>query len=263
VKAKQDHLKLVSNNSRKSAWKKAVRFLFNLVVIAALILLLKHTEAYFRINKIDIEGLGDLKTAEISEAGGIRKGMSIFLLQEQKIAEDIMQQFPHIKSVTISRNLPDSVVITLTDRIAAGYILTADGYWMIDRDVVCFASTAEPVEGYPLISGIEGEMVIPGAPLGCPIRREVLQKYFAYWPGDTGLEAAEINLNESYNLVVHTVDGLQIWFGDGRNMDTKLALVQQSLPHIVADPETHLDVRSGKRLVVSKNAVNIDKEVEP
>lgn len=263
MKPKKDHLKLVSDSGKKPAWKKAIRFLFNLVVIAALILLLKHTEAYFRINNIDIEGLGDLTTAEISEAGRIRKGMSIFLLQEQKIAEDIKRQFPHLKSVVISRNLPDSVVITLTDRVAAGYILTADGYWMIDRDGVCFASAVETVEGYPLISGIEGEMVIPGAPLACSIRREVLQKYFASWPGDTGLEAAEINLNESYNLVVHTVDGLQIWFGDGRDMDTKLALVQQSLPHLVAHPETHLDVRSGKRLVVSKSAVNAEKEVEP
>ena len=263
MKSKRDHLKLVNDSGRKPVWKKAIRFFFNLTVIVALILLLIHTEAYFRINKIDIEGLGDLTTAEISDAGGIRKGMSIFLLQEQKIADDIMRQFPHLKSVVISRNLPDSVVITLTDRIAAGYILTADGYWLIDRDGVCFASAAEPEEGYPLISGIESEMVVPGAPLACPIRREVLQKYFAYWPGDTGLEAAEINLNESYNLVVYTVDGLQIWFGDGRNMDTKLALVQQSLPHIVSEPETHLDVRSGKRLVVSKNAVNVEKEVDP
>jgi cell division septal protein FtsQ len=263
VKAKKDHLKLVSNSDRKPVWKKAIRVMFNLIVIAALILLLKHTEAYFRIDRIDVEGLGELTMGEISEAAGIRKGMSIFLLQEQRIAENIMQHFPHVKSVTVSRNLPDSVVITLTDRIAAGYILTADGYWLVDRDVVCFASAAEPVEGYPLISGIEGEMVVPGAPLACPIRREVLQKYFTYWPGDTGLEAAELNLNESYNLVVHTVDGLQIWFGDGRNMDSKLALVKQSLPHIVADPETHLDVRSGKRLVVSKSAVNTEKEVEP
>lgn len=263
MKAKKDHLKLVSNSDRKPAWKKVIRFMFNLVVIAALILLLKHTEAYFRIDRIDVEGLGELTTGEISEAAGIRKGMSIFLLKEQRIAENIMQHFPHVKSVTVSRNLPDSVVITLTDRIAAGYILTADGYWLVDRDGVCFASAAEPVEGYPLISGIEGEMVIPGAPLDCPIRREILQKYFASWPGDTGLEAAEINLNESYNLVVHTVDGLQIWFGDGRNMNSKLALVQQSLPHIVAGPDTHLDVRSGKRLVVSKSAVNAEKEVEP
>ncbi len=263
MKSKKDHLVLVSDSDRKPAWKRAIRFLLNLVVIVALILLLKHAEAYFRINNIDIEGLGDLTATEIFEAGGISKGMSIFLLQEQKIAEDIMRQHPHVKSVEVSRNLPDSVVITLTDRIAAGYILTADGYWMIDRDGICFASAAEPVEGYPLISGIEGEMVIPGAPLACPVRRAVLQKYFAGWPGDTGLEASEINLNESYNLVVHTVDGLQIWLGDGRDMDAKLALVQQSLPHIIADPEVHLDVRSGKRLVVSKSAVNAEKEVEP
>ena len=263
MKTKKDHLKLVSASGRKPAWKKVFRFLFNLVVIAALILLLKHTEAYFRIKTIDIEGLGDFTATDISDAGGIRSGMSIFLLQEQKIAEDIMRQFPQVKSVAISRYLPDSVVITLTARIAAGYILTADGYYLIDRDGVCFASAVEPFTEYPLISGIEGDMVIPGAPLACPIRREVLQKYFALWPGDTGLEAAEVNLNESYNLIVHTVDGLQIWFGDGRDMDIKLALVQQSLPYIVADPETHLDVRSGKRLVVSKSAVNVEKEVEP
>ncbi len=263
MKQKSDHLKLVKKRSDRPGWKKALRFICRLTLVIMLLLLLRQGESYFRVSDIRVEGSGEVPSAEIIAAAGISKGMSIFLLQEQKIAGSIQKQLPQVKNVELSRSLPDTVVLHIYERIPAGYIMTADGFWLIDRDTVCFANFPEPVEDYPLISGIDSEMVIPGAPLDCRFRREALQSFFANWKGNDWLEIEQIDLSDNYNLVVYTTEELEIWLGDGKDMERKMELVQQSIPHITADSQTRLDVRSGNRLVVSSSTAVKEKEVDP
>ena len=263
VKRKSDHLKLVKKSRNLPVWKKVTRFLFRLVLAAVLLVLLRYGETFFRVDEISVEGAEAFSSEEIIAASGIREGISIFLLQEQKISEKIRKQFPRIKEVKLNRNLPDAAVITVSERIPVGYVITTDGFWLIDQNAFCFANAAESTGAYPLISGITEELVIPGALLDCPIRREALQRFFAAWTEGIALEIAEINLDDRYNLIIYTDEGQEIWLGDGRDMESKIALIERSIPYINLDSGTHLDVRSGKRLVAAKSALKIVKEVDP
>jgi len=153
-------------------------------------------------------------------------------------------------------------MITVIEREPAGYVMTADGFWLIDKRGVVMTYIDEPQEDHPLISGIDGRKVIPGAPIDCPARLEALQNFFAAWSGDGGMELEKLDLQESYNLIARTKDGLEIWFGEGEGMVKKLRLIEESLPYI--DPATgaRLDVRCGRRLVVSGSAVIQEEEME-
>jgi cell division protein FtsQ len=263
VKQKNDHLKLANKGGNLPAWKKAIRFLFRLAFIIAILLLLKSGEAFFRISEIRVEGAGSIASAEIIAASGIIKGNSIFLLQEERVTEKVQKQYPRIKHLEISRNLPDTVVISVTERTPAAYIKASDGFWLIDQDTFCFAYTAAATTDYPILVGLADELIIPGYYLGCPVRREALADLFLAWSGGDELEIAEINLYDKYNLIVYTVAGLEIWLGDGKEMESKLNLIKQSIPYIKIKPGTHLDVRSEKRLVISKNDLIMEKEVDP
>ncbi len=260
MKGKTDHLKLVHNQNKKPGWKKAMRLAFRLVLLVVLLLLLKQGETYFRVDQIRVEGHGDLSGKEITAAGQIREGMSIFLLREQKAAERIKKELPAVKEVEIDRSLPDKVVIKVEKRTPAGYVMTADGFWVIDRSAVGYAYIEEPEEGYPLISGIDGSLVVPGEPLSCKARREALQSFFAAWPGGVWLTLERIDLSSAYNLVLHTSEDLEIWLGDETEIEHKLLLVQESLPYISISSAARLDVRCGRRLIVSGSAVSKDPE---
>ena len=260
---KKDHLKLIQKSGKMSPLKKAIRLIFRLVLLLAILLLLKNGEAFFRINEIRVEGAGLVPAADIIEASGIKKGKNMFMLKESTISDKIQKHFPRVEKVEIDRFLPDTIVISITERTLAGYILTDDGLWLIDQDAFCFASAAEPGSDYPLLVGVADELIVPGAYLGCPVRREALVNLFTIWPGQAELELVKINLSDRDNLIVHTVKDLEIWLGDGKEMESKVILIQHSIPYINSNPGTHLDVRSGKRLVVSKNAVISEKEVEP
>ena len=260
---KNDHLKLAAKSRDLPAWKKAIRFLFRLALLIAILLMLRHGETFFRVSEIRIEGAGETSPGEILAAAEIRKGMNIFLIQGQAVSEKIRKQLPRIKEVDISRSLPDKIVISVSERVPAVYAVTNNGFWLIDQDAFCFAYVTESAEDYPLLVGMSDELIMPGTFLTCPVRKEALVEYFSVWPGGTGLEIAEINFYNKYNLIVFTVEGLEIWLGDSKEMESKLTLIQRSIPYINTNSGTHLDARSGKRLIVSKSAVTGVKEVDP
>ncbi len=265
MERKNEHLKLVQDNNRPPGWKRFLRFLVKVAVLAGFVVLLWQGEAYFRVATVQVEGASQLQAEEILQAGGISEGMSIFLFGEREISSQIKDQLPRLEEVNIKRELPDTVVIEVIERQPAGYVMTADGFWLIDTRGVSMAYTDNPEKDYPLISGIDGRKVIPGALIDCPARVEALQNFFKVWPGDGRLEIEKLDLQESYNLVAYTSDGLEIWFGEGDNMEHKMQLIENSLPYIDPATEARLDVRCGKRLVVSGSAVIREegKEVDP
>lgn len=255
MKQKSDHLKLVEHKGRIPAWKRLIRFMIKITVLAGFAVLLWQAEAYFRVEVIRVEGAEVLDRNEILEAGGISKGMSIFLIREGDSAARIKKELPRTERVEIKRELPGTVLIVISERQPAGYVMTADGFWLIDSSGVIMAYTDSPKEDYPLISGIKGLKVIPGAPVDCPASLEALQNFFSNWSGEGGLEIKQLDLENSHNLIAYTAGGLEIWFGEGKDMDYKLRLIEAGLPYIDPDSQARLDVRCGKRLVVSSSAV--------
>ncbi|MFO8192655.1 MAG: FtsQ-type POTRA domain-containing protein [Bacillota bacterium] len=257
---KSDRLKLIGKKEKCPGWKKALRFLSRLALVFLLLILLRYGESFFRIKEVSVNGAKDLTKSEIITAAGIEINDSIFLISSQKVACKIRAACPQVDSVEFERILPDKVEITVAERTPVAFVMTADGYWEMDRNAVCFACRAEPAERYPLIAGINGELVIPGIPLRCRERREALIKFFAAWNGEEKITIEQIDLYDSYNMILQTETGMEIWLGDGRGMEEKLLLIRETLPYIEAGAETRLDVRTGSRLVVSSNALLMEEE---
>ncbi|MFO7951219.1 MAG: FtsQ-type POTRA domain-containing protein [Bacillota bacterium] len=264
MKKKNEHLKLVKNKNKIPFWKKAARFIVRVTVILAFLTLLFYAELFFRVEQVEVEGNSELSSDEVINAGEIEKGMSIILLQENVIAEKIERQEPRAKNVKVNRKLPDTLTVAIEERKPAAYVMTADGFWIIDKNAVPFEYAREANQDYPLISGIDGSLVIPGAPIDCSVRQEVLEAFFAAWPGETGLEAEKLDLRASYNLIVHTIDEMELWLGDDEDMDHKLELIKNSMPYLDREENFRLDVRCGKRLIVSSSVVKEEeKGVDP
>ncbi len=261
--AKRDHLKVINQKKGIPRWKRTISFFFKLVLVCALLLLLKYGETFFRISDIAVEGAQDIPVEAILAAGDLKEGMSILLLSEGAIASAIISSYPEIKEVKIKRNLPDSLVVVIKERSLAAYVLTPDGYWLIDRDAVCFAKTTEPSADYPLIKGIDASLLELGQELACASRRETLRSFLELWPAYELLEIEELDFIDSYNLIVRTSEHWEIWLGDGKEMAYKLKLVQESIPYIETNSYAKLDVRSGRRLVVSGSNQIKDGGVEP
>lgn len=244
-------------------WKRALRTLFRLALLAGFCALAIHGESYFTITEIRVTGESALPAAEIIEVSGADRSRNIFMLQEKKAIQQLKEKYPQLETVEVIRRLPGSIQIKVTERVPVATVMTADGYFLIDKNTVCFDLSARQDQAYPLITGLDGSLGIPGLPLKCPVRAKLLKDFFAIWADNKFAEIEELDISSSYNLIIHTVDQMEIWLGDGTAMEKKLLLVESSLPYLQQDGQIKLDVRSGSRLVVAGSVVIRDGEVQP
>lgn len=254
---------LVLKRKETPGWKKILRTLFRLTLLAGLGVLAVHGETYFTITEIRVSGESAVPPAEIISVSGAESSRNIFMLREKKAVQQIQEAYPQLETVEVTRSLPGSVLIKITERVPVATVMTADGYWLIDKNTVCFNLSEKQDQTYPRITGLDGSIGLPGLPINCPVRKKVLKDFFTLWAEREFSELKELDLSSSYNLIIYTSDQMEIWLGDGSSLTEKLMLVESSLPYLQGDGQIKLDVRSGSRLVVAGSAAIRDGEVEP
>lgn len=102
----------------------AVAFLLIAVFVAMAV--------FFKITTITVEGARKYDASEIIDASGVEKDTSIFFLNASKAQIAIKDTLPYVDTVRISRNLPGTVTIIVTESVGAAWFTSAGSYWIID-----------------------------------------------------------------------------------------------------------------------------------
>lgn len=110
---------------------------------------------FFKISDITVEGAKKYSAEEIIGVSGVEKEDSIFFLNAGAAQIAIMDAFPYIDTVKITRSFPGTVVISVTESVPAAYF-TADGScWIIDRNGrILEETTLAGVEGIAELRGV-------------------------------------------------------------------------------------------------------------
>ena len=66
---------------------------------------------FFKVETITVSGATEYSSEEIITASGIQQGDNLFLLNKYEIYESILEKLPYVSSVSISRKLPDTLLI--------------------------------------------------------------------------------------------------------------------------------------------------------
>ncbi len=123
----------------------------------------------FKINTIAFKGEKVYSNAQLIEASGVEIGDSLFSVNEEKLSDLLSKKLPYIKSATVSRKLPDTLVIELkaARECAAftygeGYILVDDEGKILDNNATMLRENVAVVSGVSPKSATEGELVSLG-----------------------------------------------------------------------------------------------------
>jgi len=101
-------------------------------VALILIMSIIGTSAFMRANEINVEGYSAYSADNIIEASGVSLGDNLLFINVQAISQNIRRELPFVNSASVTRVLPDKVLIVITEseaiaRIAyAGETLVAD-----------------------------------------------------------------------------------------------------------------------------------------
>ena len=77
---------------------------------------------FFKVETISVNGNSRYTTQQIIDAGGIETGDNMFFLNKYTASERITASLPYVETVRISRQLPDTLVITVTECTAPAAI---------------------------------------------------------------------------------------------------------------------------------------------
>jgi hypothetical protein len=121
------------------------------------------TAPTYRVDAAQVSGMQYLTSSEINEALGV-PGKHVFSLDASAMASDLVDNFPQISSVSVQVSLPQTVSITVTERIPVLIWFQDDEWKLVDAEGVTFpASDDTMLSGYPVVeaSGDPPQMDAP------------------------------------------------------------------------------------------------------
>lgn len=133
------------------------RFGFLYAVLSFLLVaaaLLVGSVVFFRANTISVEGNARYTAAEIVEAAGVEPGQNLFRVNRPRTYQRILAALPYIRDVSIRRDLPDRLVITVTETRAVVSLSCAEGHFLLDPRGKVVEQVAAPPAALPEVTGL-------------------------------------------------------------------------------------------------------------
>ena len=103
---------------------------FVIIVLGVLLAL----SVFFRVSKITVDGNSFYTEEQIIQASGIEDGDNMFFVNRFSAASRIFAKLPYVQKVTISRKLPNHVIIEIAESQELAYVVSGDTYWAIDSN---------------------------------------------------------------------------------------------------------------------------------
>lgn len=224
-------------------WK---RLLIMVAVVAALALSMI---IFFRVRHVEVRGNSFYSAEEVSAATAIASGDNLLTISRGQVAGSIMAQLPYIESVQVTRQLPDTVIVTVTEfdttyavQDAAGtwYLMTATGK-LTEQVSDQAAKEHIQVENLVLKDPVIGEQAVPSADEGkedpAQRRMETLLQLLKE------IEAAEL-VREISSVNVLSTSSISLWYGDRFQVELggsdQLAYKLEYLKLIIAEQKDYV-----------------------
>ncbi len=207
---------------------------------------------YFRIAEVEVHGTQRVSPEEVIALTGVEPGLSIFSIRAQDVVKAVSGH-PWIQDVDLARQLPDKVVLNITERDPFLLVPYRTSFLEVAHDgVVLAVRSTLSGQALPLVTGfsVEGEVRL-GQRLP---DEEVTQisRCLKGLPAEFLTQVAEIHLDPSKEITLYTLKGVQILLGEPVKLKQKLALLSATWSELEAHGQTavSIDLRTGKEAVV-------------
>lgn len=128
------------SRARKTAIKRTAAVCIILAVI--LILAAVFIFVVFRINSVTVTGSDKYSEKELRDALNLSAGANLFFTSEGRIESSLRKAYPSLESITVKKQLPDKLIINVTDGVGEFYIKMAGEYYTVTKELKVIDITA-------------------------------------------------------------------------------------------------------------------------
>ncbi len=217
--------KIVRRKERRARLTKIIAVLLSLVCgVLAL-------TAFFRVEQLEIVGLTRYETQDVLNTFGIKQGDNLFFCDSLRGQKRLLAQYPYFESVSVERDLPSRMVVTVKEAQPIAAVNSTQGGWFVlDKDCRVLERTdQEGAKDAAEVLGLRTAGAEPGQTLPAedPDVLEAL-KTLANGLDKVGLggKATLYNLQDLDSIWFLYEERFAVCVGDTKNLDHKLAILQ-------------------------------------
>lgn len=162
------------------------KLLTMVVVCAAAVLALTF---FFKVESVEVTGNSRYSAQEIQDACGVQLGDNLYLLNKPDMVQRLHQQLPYIDEVRITRQLPNTLCVQVTE-FSTVYAVEQEGtVWLLTSGGKIVETAAERGDT-PLIDGCE--LLAPSLGGDVSFALELQNRQESLFALLTALESAEL-----------------------------------------------------------------------
>ena len=228
---------------------------FAIVVIATVFLM----SVFLRISDISVVGNEHYTDDEIIKAIDIEQGDNLFFFDRFAAISRVFAKLPYVEEVSVSRQLPDKVVITVQECKALAYIAVGDENWTIDHSCkVLGKANDDELQGLIPIDGISPGTLMIGEPLETADGDETIVAYIAevlYQLEERGLyrQVGRVDFSNPRRVTFTYADKYTVVLGDSSNVEYKFGMLVSAMSQLLDGDVGIINVSDGNTAHFSPN----------
>ena len=242
-------------------------FAWKLISMAAVVVaVFLGLSVFFRVDTITVAGADKYTPWMIRQASGVETGDALLSISEARVASRIISDLPYIDEVKVSRKLPGTVEIQVTE-LQVTYSIEDEngGWWLIASSGRAIeAVSLEKAMGYTRVEGLAirtptageqvqalpGKIIDPGEGTAVEMdQTDADQQLAALIAIMTGLERSRI-IGEITVIDVTTITDLRLEYpqlltvrlGDDEQLEYKISYLAAAVEQLEANQSGELDL---------------------
>lgn len=208
-----------------------IKLIFIFLIIAA-IAIYAIRSSFFKIDEIEAPEGDSVSEEEILEAADISNDDNILLIRKKAIVGRL-ESIPYVKSASIRKKLPDTIVIEIIER--EPYLQFENGYSfaVIDVEGVLLENSILKLKDIGLVKGIDWEYTPDGGSIismsqGTAVMDLLNDKDITSMVG----KIEELDIGDASNIKFNLFNGIAVEFGPMNNVKYKLKVLEEILADV-------------------------------
>jgi cell division protein FtsQ len=202
------------------------------------------------VRDVRVLGADHTTPAAIAEAAGLSTDDNLLLVSTSEIAT-AAETLPWVRDAEVSRKLPGTVVVRVTERRPAMLLALSGARWLIDRDGHVLGE-ADRGESLPILSGFDPGEVAPGMNLALPQARAAMRVWRSL-PSGLASHVVAVFAPTPHRISLSLDTSTTVRYGSPTGAAAKNAVLKALLARVRAQGEApaYIDVRVPENPAIS------------
>ena len=218
----EDVKKRRAERQKKIRRRRLIISLIFLLIVSLIVLAIMCLTVFFPVLNIESKGSEIYTSSEIVAASGINEETNLFTVSEEQIENTVKAKLPYVDTVTLKREIPDTIKLFVTDAKEYACIKVDELYFVISESGFVLNSYEEIPKNTFVINAGEVQCKVGTQISYKDSRAAELSQKIAKLLHESDIKINSIDVTNMVGITVRVCDKFDVKLGTEENLDKKI-----------------------------------------